>query len=395
MVTTAQGLWAARLRSGPLLDLLVALAVFGGSWTLLSHDGPLPSESGGVDLVGVVLAAASTLPLVVWRRLPFAVFTVTATVGVVGATMGYGLGIMVGPVVALYLLASNRSAARPWTWASAAAVATVVVVSISVTVASHQGLQATELVHAALPWAVAWFAGDRTRLRRDQIGELRDRARRAERELEQERLLAAAEERVRIARDLHDSAGHAINVIAVRAGAARLRHHQDPDRSLRALEEIEETARETIEEIDHMVATLRSGNSANGEVEAPIGLTSLDTLIDRHTMAGLKLTVETSGYPKPLVTAADQAAYRILQEALTNAARHGTGMAHIQLSFLDTALEASVTNPVPEAGSTATGGGHGLIGMRERAALVGGSLDTGRVDGSFQVQATIPYGDHG
>ncbi|MFC7106656.1 sensor histidine kinase [Nonomuraea rubra] len=120
-----------------------------------------------------------------------------------------------------------------------------------------------------ITWAVAWFAGERTRLRREQIAELQERAMRAEREAEQERLLAAAEERTRIARDLHDSAGHAISVIAVRAGAARLRHHQDPDRSLRALEAIEELARQTAGEIDQIVGTLRGHGEAADE--APPG----------------------------------------------------------------------------------------------------------------------------
>ena len=209
-----------------------------------------------------------------------------------------------------------------------------------------------------------------------------------------ERLLAAAEERARIARDLHDSAGHAISVIAVRAGAARLRHHQDPDRSLRALEVIEEVARRTAEEIDQIVGTLREGGSANGAVEAPSGLASLDALIAHHAAAGLEVTFEASGAPRPLGAAADQAAYRILQEALTNAARHGAGTVRIELAFGEAAVEFSVTNPVPPRGSPRSGGGHGLIGMRERATLLGGDLDAGCASGAFRIRARIPYGGH-
>jgi len=260
--------------------------------------------------------------------------------------------------------------------------------------AAQATFPASELLHTGLAWAVAWFAGERTRLRREQIAELKDRALRVEREAERERLLAAAQERARIARDLHDSAGHAISVIAVRAGAARLRHHQDPGRSLPALAAIEELARQTAEEIDQLVGTLREGGSANGDLEAPPGLASLDTLITHHQAAGLEVTLDTAGAPRPLGAAADQAAYRILQQALTNAARHGTGSARIELAFGDAAVELSVTNPVPARGSPRSGGGHGLIGMRERAALLGGDLDAERANGVFRVRARIPYRGH-
>jgi signal transduction histidine kinase len=236
------------------------------------------------------------------------------------------------------------------------------------------------------------------------MAELHERALRAEGEAERERRLAAAEERARIARDLHDSAGHAINVIAVRAGAARLRHPRDPDRSLQALEAIEELARQTAADIDHIVGTLRDAASADGAgcghedveaVEAPSGLASLDTLVARHTAAGLDVAVEASGAPRALSDPADQAAYRILQEALTNAARHGTGRTLVGLAYGEQAVELTVTNPMdgvsPTSAATRPGGGHGLVGMRERATLLGGDLDARRVNGSFRVSAHIPY----
>jgi signal transduction histidine kinase len=256
-----------------------------------------------------------------------------------------------------------------------------------------------ELLHTSLAWSAAWFAGERTRLRHAQMAELHERARRAEGESERERRLAAAEERARIARDLHDSAGHAINVIAVRAGAARLRHSRDPDRSLRALEAIEELARQTAADIDHIVGTLRDAAAADGAdgvdaVEAPPGLASLDTLVARHTAAGLDVVVEASGPPRALSDPADQAAYRIVQEALTNAARHGTGRTRVGLAYGEQGVELIVTNPVDQAEATDVarpGGGHGLVGMRERATLLGGDLDARRVNGAFRVTARIPY----
>jgi signal transduction histidine kinase len=242
-------------------------------------------------------------------------------------------------------------------------------------------------------WTTAWLAGDRTRLRRQRIAELEERARRAEREAERERRLAAAEERTRIARDLHDSAGHAISVILVQASAARMLRERDPERSDAALETIEEVARATIGEIDQMVRVLRedgTGAQDRGEVDPPPGLAALETLAARQRAAGLAVIVDAHGSPRPLAPGVDHAAYRILQEALTNAARHGRGGADVDLFFGATALEITVTNPGGPDGPV--GRGHGIAGMRERAGLLGGTLEAGLADGSFRIRARLPYG---
>jgi signal transduction histidine kinase len=377
-----------------LLDVLIAAAVFVGSLALLRHGGIGPARPGSreLDVVGVVLAACSTVPLVAWRRFPLGVFAVTAAAGVLLAGLGFRIDLLLGPAVALYLLAASRQPQTPWTRRTTAVVVGLLAAYLAAAAAAQGAFPASELLHTGLAWAAAWFAGERTRLRREQLAGLEERALRAEREAERERLLAAATERARIARDLHDSAGHALSVIAVRAGAARLRHHQDPDRSLAALEAIEQLARQTAAEIDQLVGSLREGGPANGVIEAPPGLASLDTLITQHRAAGLGVTLETAGAPRPLGAAADQAAYRILQEALTNAARHGAGSACIELAFGDAAVELSVANPVPVGGSPRSGGGHGLVGMRERATLLGGDLHAEGANGMFRLRAWIPYG---
>ncbi len=392
----APRLFSAPPRSGALFDAAIAVAALAGSLVLLSHGGvgSSPTGRGELDLLGVVLAVSSTAPLIAWRRFPLGVFAVTAAAGVVLAGLGYPLDLVLGPIAALYLLAASRDQESPWTRGTTVTVVGLLMAYVGATAAAEGAVPGIQPFHNGLAWALAWFAGERTRLRREQIAEFRERALRAEREVERERLLAAAEERARIARDLHDSAGHAISLIAVRAGAARLRHHQEPDRSLLALEAIEEVARQTAGEIDHIVGTLREGGSANGAVEAPTGLASLDTLIAHHAETGLEVTFDASGAPRALGGAADQAAYRILQEALTNAARHGAGSARIELIFGDAAFELTVTNPVPARDSSRLGGGHGLIGMRERATLLGGSLDAERANGSFRLRARIPYGGH-
>ncbi len=378
------------------VDAVVAIVVLVGSLALsatvtdarrFAHTG-----WGALDPWGAALVALSAVPVAAWRRAPMGVFVLTAATSVALAGLDYGPGLPIGPAVALYLLAASRDQATPWTW-----LATVVVVGLFVAyvaaaltaaLTAEAASPGIDVGHTALAWAVAWFAGERTRLRREQLAELRERAAGAERDAERERLLAVAEERARIARDLHDSAGHAINVIVVRAGAARLRH--DPERSVAALEAIEELARQTAAEIDQFVGALRVGSPADA-VEAPPGLASLDTLVAQHTASGLAVALTTSGVPRPLTGGSDQAAFRILQEALTNAARHGTGAARVELAFGDEGLEVLVTNDIPPGASVRTSGGHGLVGMRERARLLGGALAAEARHEVFQVHARLPY----
>jgi signal transduction histidine kinase len=387
----------ARPSSETLLDVTIAAVALAGTLALLAHGGIGAVRPGylegsrSLDPGGVVVAACSTLPLIAWRRYPLGVFVVTAAASALLVGFGYPLDLMVGPAAALYLLAASRQQGSSWTRPTTGIVVGLLVAYLGAAAAAQGSFPRSELIHSGLAFAVAWFAGERTRLRRAHIGGLKERALRAEREAERERLLAAAEERTRIARDLHDSAGHAISVIAVRAGAARLRHHEDPERSLRALEAIENLARQTANEIDQIVGTLRRGGTGNGGPEAPPGLASLDTLIAHQRAAGLDVTVDTSGTCQPLEGAADQAAYRILQEALTNAARHGTGTAHVRVAFAAAGVDLTVTNPMTAAVATRARDGHGLIGMGERASLLGGDVDVARANGTFRVHARLPY----
>ncbi|WP_219416673.1 sensor histidine kinase [Pseudonocardia nigra] len=307
------------------------------------------------------------------------------------AGLGYPIDLLLGPTAALYLLAASRGPAHPWTRRTTPTVVGLLAAYLGATAVSQAVVPAIELLHTGLTAAAAWFAGERTRLRREQMADLRRRALRAEQEAERERLLAVAEERARIGRDLHDSAGHAISVIAVRAGAARLRHRQDPDRSLLALTAIEELARSTAEEIDQIVGAFRRRDTQESVPAPPPGLASVDTLIAQRAQAGLRVTLDIHGTPRSLTGPADQASYRILQEALTNAARHGCGSATIALDFGDTGLDITVVNPVAPGDAPRPGGGHGLIGMHERVAVLGGTLDARHTDGRFRMRAHIPY----
>lgn len=374
-------------------DVATALGAFALALVLLIV--PEDEDTRSLDVYGVVLAALTTLPLVARRRGPIAIFVLTTLASAVLYTLDYPGGPPVGPTLALYFVALSRAEIFGSTRLTLGLVGLMLVVHISGFGITQGRFPFPEIVLGAPLWGAAWFAGDRTRLRRERIAELEDRAERAEREAERERQLAAAEERTRIARDLHDSAGHAINVILVQAGAARVLDEKDPERSRAAIETIETVARETLTEIDRLVRVLREDPSGQEDgVEPPAGLAALDALAKRHREAGLNVSILIDGSLRTLAPAVDQAAYRIVQESLTNALMHGRGSAQVAIGYGTDALELVVTNPVaPEANST--GGGHGLVGMHERAVLLGGSLDARRDDGVFRVRARLPYRQRG
>jgi signal transduction histidine kinase len=376
------------MRKQLLIDVGVAVAAFAGTLALMFVNDEGHEAARDPDALGFLLAALASLPLLARRRSPVLVFVFVVAASAVLFALGYPEGPPIGPTVALYFLALSRTEGWPRTATIIALVAGLFAVHITLFGIGRGRFPGGELLLGTILWSGVWFAGDRTRLRRERIAALEERALRAEREAERERRLAAAEERARIARDLHDSAGHAINVILVQAGAARLLQERDPARAREALETVEEVARETIREIDRLVGALRE--DGRGEVEPPPGLAALEALVEQHRAAGLQVSVETHGSRRLLARGADQAAYRILQEALTNAARHGRGGAEVEIAFGDEAVEITVTNPAtPDTG----GDGHGLVGMRERAALLGGTLETATSNGHFEVRARLPYGE--
>jgi signal transduction histidine kinase len=379
-----------------LVDAAIAAGAFALTLGLLASGGASSDAAArGLDLLGVVLAAASTLPLLAWRRAPLAVFVATAAGSAVLNAVGYPQGPPFGPTAAVFLLALAPDEVRPRTWVTAATVTSLFAVHAAAAGYSEDGFPTVPLLFGIVVWGGAWVIGDRVRLRRERMAELEARAQRAERDAERERRLAAAEERTRIARDLHDSAGHAINVILVQAGAARLLAEQDPAGARAALATIEDVARETLGEIDQLVRVLRENGRAasGGGIEPPLGLAGLASLVERHHSAGLDVSVAAHGPERPPGPAVDQAAYRILQEALTNAARHGVGSVDVTVEYGADSVELAVSNPARERGPA--GAGHGLIGMRERAALLGGTFETVASNGRFSVRARLPYGGGG
>jgi signal transduction histidine kinase len=377
------------------VDAAIAVAVFAATLGLVAARG---TDGGNVDGLDVLLSALASLPLVARRVAPLGVFALTAA----ASTALYGLaepsGPPIGPTLALYWLAAGGEESRARSLRDLAVVVLLLAAHIAAGGLARGAFPGTEILFGVLLWGGTWLAGDRTRLRRERMAELEERALRAEREAERERRLAAAEERGRIARDLHDSAGHAINTILVHAGMGRLQTGRDPETAREAFQTIEELARETVGEIDQMVRVLREDAAPSdgrpGEVEPPPGLAALDGLVERHSAAGLRVTTTVRGERRTLPPGVDRAAYRILQEALTNAARHGNGGAHVDVAFSPSGLDLSVANPIsPDRAARATGGGHGIIGMRERAALLGGTLEADARGRRFELRVHLPAGD--
>jgi signal transduction histidine kinase len=243
---------------------------------------------------------------------------------------------------------------------------------------------------------VAWLLGDNWRLRRGRWLSLRERNAFLEREQAEQADKILVAERLRIARELHDSVAHSMSVIAVQAGMGHHVIDTQPAESKRALAAIEATSRDALIEMRRLLGVLRQeGEQTAALVPAP-GIGDLPALITQARSAGVEVQVEQRGTRRELPPSIDLSAYRIVQEALTNTIRHGGRDVTVLLDFSDAELRIQVIDhgsgaeparPVP----VAPGSGHGLIGMRERVAVFGGQLSAGpRPTGGYDVQATLP-----
>ena len=303
-----------------------------------------------------------------------------------------------GPIVllvALTLYSLVVTAARPL------ATAVTGVIACSVLAASIAG--GGQQVPMAAVGAVAlvllgWLAGENTRASRVYAGQ------QAERAAEQAAVIAAeqtrqvsqalADERAQIARELHDIVAHAMSVIAVRSGVARMVMDADPAQAREALTIIEVTTRRSLHELRLLVGVLRNPGDQPADLSPAPGLADLGRLVTDAAVAGVTAEVDVDGEARPLPPATDLSAYRIVQEALTNVVRHaGPTRARVRISYQPAELCLEVTDDGPRGRRpqpiARAGGGHGLIGMRERAALFGGELDAGPHAGGFRVRATL------
>ncbi|MCI1749651.1 MAG: sensor histidine kinase [Acidipropionibacterium sp.] len=259
-------------------------------------------------------------------------------------------------------------------------------------------------ISCAVTVLMAWYAGRFARERRMNVEQLRQRAADLERERDQRVRLATQEERTRIAREMHDIVAHSLSVIVVQAdGGAYLAHHEDAgapqarlEASGKALDTIAETARQALTETRRLVGVLRDDSGRPADLAPSQGLADLPALIE-ETRQALPVTLEVSGDPgvhPPLPDGADLACYRVVQESLTNVLKHAgpRATARVGVTHLPDRVEILVTDDgLGSSGAADDGAGHGLVGMRERVAAWGGTLEARqRLDGGFQVHAVVP-----
>jgi signal transduction histidine kinase len=237
--------------------------------------------------------------------------------------------------------------------------------------------------------SVAWATGLILSRRAAQARELSERARQAE--LERER--AVIEERQRIARELHDVIAHSVSVMTVQTGAVRRLLREDQEKEREALETVESTGRQALTEMRRLVGLLREQGTMP-EFSPQPGMATIDSLLDGVRAAGLPVELEVAGSPQELPPGVDLAAYRVVQEALTNALKYaGPAQAWVGVSWGDDELELMIAND-GRSDNDGTGGGQGLDGMRERVSLYGGEIASGpREGGGYVVRARLPIGE--
>ncbi|MGP3975111.1 sensor histidine kinase [Streptomyces sp. 8N114] len=415
-----------RLRAHPhAVDALIALGTFGcillGAATEPHGPNGQPrfaerEISGQTVLLAVLICGVLALR----RRAPMPVLLLTGLISVVALVTGEGPNagsapeapLVMAAVIALYTVTNTTDRRTSWR---------VGAVTVGV-------LTATSMLFGARPWyaqenlgILAWTAlaaavGEAVRNRRAFVNAIRERAERAERTREEEARRRVAEERMRIARELHDVVAHHIALVNVQAGVASHVMDQRPDQAKQALAHVRDASRHALAELQTTVGLLRQSGESTAPTEPAPGLEVLDELVDGFRHAGMSVVVDTSppGAAAPLSSAVDLTAYRVVQEALTNVQKHAGSGAHAEVRIRRDAeaLEivviddgAGTTHTIPEdatpAGDPAdpdaahpaesAGGGHGLVGMRERAAALHGACETGPLPGGgFRVHVRLP-----
>jgi signal transduction histidine kinase len=336
-----------------------------------------------------LFALLITLPLAWRRRAPLVVLCVVlgaATLESVALANFPSFEPFVGLIVAVYSVGAHCERREAWI---GAAITFVLIFfgELAHTVSSDGSFD----ISAVVVLGVAWLVGRALRRWRLEAVELGSRARRLEREREQAARLAAAEERARIARELHDVVAHAVSVIVVQAqGAQRvLVGEQEPVRN--ALDSIESSGRQALVELRRMLGILRRGDD-DLALAPQASLRHLDGLVEHVREAGMPVDVRIEGEPEPLPPGVDVSAYRIVQEALTNALKHaGPARASVVVRYGADQVELEIADD-GRTGAKGEGTGHGLVGMRERVAVVGGVLESGaRPGGGFVVRARLPH----
>ncbi|MHC5903978.1 sensor histidine kinase [Streptomyces sp. S6] len=345
------------------------------------------------DPLSLLLMTLGAIALIFRRRAPIRVLAVASGLSLVEClTAGDPRApVVMSAVIALYTVAASTDRST-----------TLRLGVLTVTV-----LTGAAMLAGPLPWyaqenlaVFAWTgigatAGDAVRSRRAVVQAIRDRAEKAERTREEEARRRVAEERLRIARDLHDVVAHHIALVNVQAGVAAHVMDKRPDQAKEALAHVREASRSALNELRATVGLLRQSGDPEAPTEPAPGLGRLDELADTFRNAGLLVEVARADQGTTLPAAVDLAAYRVIQEALTNVRKHAGSDAKAEVSVVRVGPNVEVTvldNGTPsDEPPGESGGGHGLLGMRERVSALRGTLTTGpRYGGGFRVHAILP-----
>jgi signal transduction histidine kinase len=363
-----------------LLALVLLAAGQAEAWTgaqATHRQGPHWAEALGYGLAAAALLIRRIHPL---RCVLLVCGVLALEFAVFGSPEGMGLTLI--PSVAAYTVANREDRPRALQGLAALAVLGATWLAFDpVTVAPIQYVQGSVWLSI---WLIAWLLGAYLRTRRLYTqGLVREREERA--------LVAVAEERNRIARELHDVVGHSVSVMTVQASAVRRLMRPDQAKERAALETVEAAGREALTEMRRMVGVLRSGDETPNLAPPPT-LDQLDRLVANFRQAGLDVVLEQDGEPVPLPPGLDLTAYRLIQEALTNTLRHARAtQAVVRVSYRAGTLLLSVRDD--GQGPDGSPPGTGLLGMRERVAVYGGTLSAGAVDrGGFELCAELPLG---
>jgi signal transduction histidine kinase len=384
--------WLRRLRANPWwFDSALALVVAGINTAFFVIHPTAQGLPGGTFVLGCGLILLHTMPLAARRRFPGAVLALCVASGLAFAALGLPPDILwMAILVAVYSVAAYGDR-----WVSLTGLVVAAGGSAAIQLTPGRFENPTP-VGNTLVLGAAWLLGHFVGVRRIYVGQLEERTAELEQAREELARRAVVEERLRLARELHDVVAHAMSVIAVQSGVGAHVADTHPEEAAKALVAIEATSRAALEELRRLLGVLRQEDEPQGDLAPVPGLADLEGLLAEVAKAGLAVKLQVNGTRPPLPAGVDLSAYRIVQEALTNVVKHaGPARAQVVVGYGDQDVTVEVIDDgrgaVTSVSDGRVGTGHGLIGMRERVQAFGGDLEAGpRPNGGFRVAARLP-----
>jgi signal transduction histidine kinase len=373
-------------RLSPLADpALVVVVLLLSLQPLLARPGC--TACAPTPVWGYVLVVAQSLPLAFRRRWPLIVVSVCGVLAV-----GYGISTLPDPPVPYAILVAVYSAAAYSSRLGANLTAVLSAISVTGSLVLDPNADFGDALVLFPTFATAWLLGDSARRRRELAREMTDRADYLERTRAAEAAAAVAAERNRIAREMHDVVAHHLSMMVVQAEAGPVVVTADPGRAAATFDAISAAGKQALTEMRRLLGVLKEGEGA--PLRPQPGVDDLAELVDGVRGAGIDIRMTTSGPRRDLPATVDLSVYRLVQEALTNCVRHaGPSRVDVELVYERTRLSVTVTDDGAGAQKTPHPGGHGLVAMRERIILMGGTLDVGpRPDHGWAVRAVVPLG---